>query len=330
MVKKQLLNTQTLVSLAVIAFLSVFFRFFIQQSIFNNFHLGSTLFLNQLIGVDLRIAESVFLLLGLANLTLMFFLGWKFLGHKGGLLMALLYAISPWVAYFEVVESTYIWLFFWVLVLALGVIFLREKNSFLGRSLTFISGVVLVLSNFFMLFLVPLFLLIVYFSGFINSKRSGYFIFLTGSAILLSFFVLVIKQDIFLGAYRSQVGVLSDIGLLNSVNAFQGETRGVGLAFLAKLVENKYAYFSEQLAVTFLWNFSPAVYFSPTVKLLDFSFTFPILFGFLIPFVLGLSALKKVYQDCPLLLLVIPLLIVPSWSFKGSPDLQRLLLVFPV
>src|SRR3989344_4782012 len=91
----------------------------------------------------------------------------------------------------------------------------------------------------------------------------------------------------------NEVGIFSNIGLINSVNEFRGETSKTIFAPIGKLVENRYIYLGEHVLFNILKQFTPATYFSNQAKLLDFSFSPPIFLGFLLPFFFGINVLFK-------------------------------------
>lgn len=129
--------------------------------------------------------------------------------------------------------------------------------------------------------------------------------------------------------YLNQVNIFSDPGHINAINSFQGESRKAGFSFLAKVSENKYVYYSKFIIRKFLRQFSISNFFTPQEKMLGFSFSSPIFFGFLMPFLFGLfisfksSTLRK-YLAVSLILLL------PSFLSKNLVNLNRLVLFEPV
>ena len=125
--------------------------------------------------------------------------------------------------------------------------------------------------------------------------------------------------------------VFSDIGLLNSVNEYRGETNQSVFDPIGKIIENKYIYFSEHILFNVLKQFTPSTYFSNQAHLLGFSFSPPIYLGFIIPFMFGLIKLIKFFpKNRKYHLLPFFFLLLPSIFSKNSPDLSRLVLIAPI
>lgn len=213
--------------------------------------------------------------MGLVNLILIFNITQRLTNYKVGLLTALLYAISPWLAYLEVAASPYIILLTFLLALYMGTQALNISKIF---------------------------------------------------SLILTVLIIVIF------IYRfNQITIFSNVGLINAVNSFRGETNQTVFAPLGKVIENRYIYLSEHLLFNILKQFTPATYFTNQARLLDFSFTPPIYLGFIIPFLFGFVKLIKslTKNDIPKVIIVF-LLILPSILSKDSPDLSRLVLISPI
>lgn len=147
------------------------------------------------------------------------------------------------------------------------------------------------------------------------------------------FLIIVIAMIITPFLYRDfqrHNTIFSDIGLINTVNQFQGETKETNLIWVGRYIENRYIYFTQYLLFNFLKHLTPLTYFTPEVKLLDFSFSPPILLGFLIPFILGMTAWFKLWKRYKLVTLVPLLLLIPSVFSKQSPSLSKLVIFTPV
>lgn len=131
--------------------------------------------------------------------------------------------------------------------------------------------------------------------------------------------------------YRfNQVTLFLDVGLINAVNSFRGETSQTIFSPLGKVIENRYIYLSEHLVFNFLKQFTPATYFTNQQKLLSFSFTPPIYLGFIIPFLFGLFKIIKSAKVNIYKMIMVIILLIPSILSKDSPDLTRLLVVSPI
>ena len=73
----------------------------------------------------------------------------------------------------------------------------------------------------------------------------------------------------------------------------------------------------------------PATFFTSQEKLLNFSFSPPIYFGFLIPFLYGLYRILKLPVTRKYLL-ISAILIIPSFLARSLVDLNRLVIFSPV
>lgn len=210
--------------------------------------------------------------LGLINIALTFFLTKKVFDKKIAYFSALLYAISPWIMYLELAGSEYIFIMFCLLVLFLGLFYLRSR---------YIQKFVFVL------------------------------------------IVIVLIKG-------TSVSLISDVGLINAVNEFRGETSGTNFKLIGKVVENRYIYLSEHTVFNILKHISPVTYFTQEFRLLNFSFSPPIFVGFLIPFIFGLSLWVELFKKYKLKLLILLGLLIPSVLSRFSPDLTKLVIFSPV
>lgn len=142
--------------------------------------------------------------------------------------------------------------------------------------------------------------------------------------------IIILGSTLFLYKYN-QITIFSNIGLINAVNSFRGETSQTIFAPVGKFIENRYIYFSEHLLFNTLKQFTPATYFTNQVRLLGFSNTSPIYLGFLIPFLFGLlKLLRSIPRNRILEIITGIFLIFPSILAKDSPDLSRLVLISPI
>lgn len=143
--------------------------------------------------------------------------------------------------------------------------------------------------------------------------------------------MIIIMGGIFFLYRYNQITIFSNIGLINAVNSFRGETSQTIFAPIGKFIENRYIYFSEHLLFNILKQFTPATYFTNQVRLLGFSNAPPIYLGFLIPFLFGLlRLLRSIPRNRILEIITGIFLIFPSILAKDSPDLSRLVLISPI
>lgn len=199
---------------------------------------------------------------------------------------------------------------------------IRKRNNFVALVSSFLYAISPwaaysdVFGSSFTLYL--LFLLIFLFGfTFIKSK-----IFFMGIIIFMSVIFIL---------YRSEISLFENVGLINSVNEFRGETNQTIFAKFGKLIENRYIYLSEHLIFNILKQFTPATYFTNQVPMFNFSFSPPIYLGFIIPFSFTLFELIKTFgRNMIFKLSLVILLMLPSILYKSSPDLSRLILISPV
>lgn len=235
--------------------------------------LSFRLIINYFIPINQQLNLLV-IFMGLINLILLFNITKRLINYKIGLLVAMLYAISPWTAYLEVAASPYI-----ILLTLLLVLYMVTQVLSTGKKI---------------------------------------------SLILLLFIIIIFIYTF------NQFTIFSNIGLLNTVNEYRGETNQTVFALIAKVIENKYIYFSEHLLFNILKQFTPSTYFTNQAHLLGFSFTPPIFLGFIIPFLFGLIKLIKLPGSRISEILLIFFLLLPSIFSKNSPDLSRLVLTAPM
>lgn len=145
-----------------------------------------------------------------------------------------------------------------------------------------------------------------------------------------SLMLLIAVITIFVFMFN-QIKIFSNVGLINAVNSFRGETNQTVFAPLGKVIENRYIYLSEHMLLNVLKQFTPATYFTNQAKLLGFSFAPPIYLGFIIPFLFGfLKLIKPLTKGDIFKIIMAFFLLVPSILSKNSPDLVRLIIISPV
>lgn len=91
---------------------------------------------------EIRHDSQLFLMFGIGNIILLWFLGKKLFSRDISLYLVFLYSVSPWTAYMEISGTIYIFILFCILGLFLGGLFLKSK---LGKILLFClaAGIVL-------------------------------------------------------------------------------------------------------------------------------------------------------------------------------------------
>lgn len=208
-----------------------------------------------------------------------------------------------------------------ILIWLIGKKLFNEKIAFLSLILYAISPWFAYLEAAGSVYIFTAFLLLVAFYGIFQLKKSPKFLILM---------VATVVAALLFGDFLKGTTIFSDIGLINTVNQFQGETRKANLVSTGRVIENRYTYFAQYLLFNFLKHFSPTTYFTSEYKLLNFSFSPPILTGFLIPFILGISGYFKLWKKYGLVSFVTLFLIIPSVFYKESPSLSRLVIFAPI
>lgn len=279
----------------------------------------------------------IFFIFNSLNILLLWFISRMFFRKRKSFVSILLFAISPWSTYLTVAGSFYIILLTLILLTVLGIIKMSKLlpaevkygNNTVGAGL-FIAGSLLSLySSIIFLLIFPFFVLGLIKFKLLSIKSIKQTLIIILFSCLPLFFLCLTNITGVKNIYRNQVTIFSDPGLMTAVNNFQGESKKMGLNFLTKLVENRYIYFGEYIALKAFKNITPATFFTPQEKLLKFSFTPPILIGLLIPFLYGLF---KIFSSPILIKIFIlsTLLIIPSLLSSGLVDLNRLVLFKPV
>lgn len=167
--------------------------------------------------------------------------------------------------------------------------------------------------------------LMLFITGILQSRR---FTFLNNYYKLIIIFIALISSLFFLKV--GQITLYSDSGVINGLNQLRGESIKSGFGLESKIIENRYNYLGAHFLFNFLEQFSPAVYFSPEYKILGFSFSPPILFGFLITVLIGLVSLGSNPRNLLFTGFIFSIFILPSALSKNSPDSERLIIAVPL
>lgn len=322
------MEIKTYVILLFVLIISTLFRIQIINNVLIDSFITEPLFLSDLLGRGTVVPWRIILLLDLCNILLFFILGKKVLSIKAGLLAAFIYGVSPWAAYGQLFGSIYIFLLTFFLIFFVGALMLREKDI-KGIPLIITSSAVLLYSSLLNWFILPVLVLAVYKLKIIWPKYlkipTLVIIILFISIVWLSF-----KNSLgFRNVFNNQLGFLSNPGIKNTINMFQGESKKEGFVVLAKVSENKYIYLLRYLSLKLIKNIVPTTFFTPQEKLFGFSFSPPIYIGFMIPFFYGLilalgSPMLRKY------LFISITLIIPSFFSGTFVDLNRLILFYPI
>ncbi|TSC88570.1 MAG: Uncharacterized protein G01um10147_66 [Microgenomates group bacterium Gr01-1014_7] len=320
------MKTKKQISLfAGILLLHYLFLTLIQNNLYPIHFDPKKLFFSDLIGKSLYVPQWLFYILEAGNLILLWIISKKIF-NKYSLITPFVYSVSPWSSYLVIAGSFYIYLLFFILVGFYGLLLLKYKN-FLGALLISVAILGVGYSSLTLLLLIPAVLLITVFKIISFKDLKIFFVIITFLLFPL-FFLIQTHSVAFRNILDNETKIFSDPGLLNMVNNYQGAAQQEGLGKLAKISENKYLFTVENILLKYTKQLVPSNYFTPQEKLLNFSFTPPILFGFLIPFVYGLYHLIKLPQRKVLFLS--SLLVIPSVLSRNMVDLNRLIIFAPV
>lgn len=323
---------QLSIPLVIILLISLSFRIFLIFFLPLDKLASEPLFLFELINKQFIIPIWLIIGSGLINLMLIFIIGRKILGFKVGAISALLYAMSPWAAYFEAAGSLYIFLLTCSLIFLISSRMQNSGNN-LRLGMLIISSTLMIYSSLTMWFVLPL--LIISMTGMKLINRDKLKVYLISLVIICLPIIFVVLGNItgFKNIFRQQVSLFSDVGLINAVNSFRGEIAQTSFNFIARFLENRYIYLSQHLLFNVLKHLSLVTYFTSEFKILNFSFSPPILLGFLLPLLTALKyfLVKQTNNQYNRWILLISFaLILPSVLSKNSPDINRLILFSPI
>jgi len=315
-----------LLIITLVLVIQQFFIFFIQKSLPPVHYDPHNIFFLELVSIPKSIPSSLLFILNAGNLILIWLISIKI--SKGGLHFAapLIYAISPWGAYLAISQSFYIYILFLILTSFLGLILMQANNKF-GYILAISATILLAYSQIFFLIFPFLFILLAKLKV-VNFNISRFSILIFALLVPL-IFLIIANPSASKNILNYEVGIFSDPGLQNTVNVFQGSAKIAGFGPLAKLSENRYLYFSEFAFLKICKYFVPSTYFTSQEKLLNFSFSPPLYFGFLIPFAWGLWNLAKISLSRKILIFS-SLLLIPAFLSKQLVDLNRLIIFYPI
>lgn len=287
------------------------------------------LFFFDLIEVDKNIPHILIYVFGLVNYLLIWSVSKQIFAGKKALIPLLIFSLSPWPAYLIFAGSFYIYLLMLIMVSFLGVMLIKQGGIKLG-GLFFITGNIISLySSLLMLIVFPVAITLLIITKFISFKKIRFSILLT-ILFCLPLFVSMIKNPVGMGnIYNNQIMVFSDPSIFSATNQFQGASGKEGFKIFSKFTENKYIYISKFLLLKSIKNITPVTFFTPQEKLLGFSFSPPILFGFLTPFLYGLYLILSL-KNLRGYLFGSLVFIIPSFLSKLTVDLNRLVLFAPI
>lgn len=323
----RIIKTNLVLFLLIIGINHIILAFLI-RSIYPIHLSGTQPLIFDLLQVNVRIPFFGVYIANLLNHLLIWLIGRRLFSPKQSLLPVLIFACSPWSIYLTVAQSFNIILLCFILMQILGIIYIRIKKISLGIVVSTV-GIILTLYSSLLLLSIYLIILNLVMFSLINLRRIKLLLLIV-LILCLPLVYSSIKNIIGVkNIYLNQVNIYSDPGLLAFVNKLQGESRKAHLGVISRIAENKYAYIGEYTILKIFKNLAPATYFTAQEKLLGFSFSPPILVGFMIPFLYGLFSIISSMKLRNYFLLS-TILIAPSILSKSLVNLNRLLLFEPV
>lgn len=287
------------------------------------------LFIFELLGVNFRIPSVAYMALDIVNIYLIWLVSYPVFKKKYALIPALIYAISPWSGYLSIAGSHYIFLLFFILFFVCVTLSENIRKSMLGYFVLASTILIMFISSWMNFFILPIILTVLYYLGFISLEKLRRIIMILLIPLVLFFILIFIKSIGFRNVLANDVTIFNGPELLNAVNNYQGASREKGVVYLSKISENRYVYIGKFVILKTLKNFAPSTYFTSQEKLLGFSFSPPIYYGFIIPFTVGLWMLLKIGGTKKTIYLLV-FLMIPSIFSKQLVDLNRLVLIEPV
>lgn len=266
---------------------------------------------------------------GFINIFLIWMIAKRFFAGHLALIPVLIYCFSPWSFYLVVTNSFYVYLEMFILITFQGVLLIKSKRFKWGMALFILGSVLYLYSSILSILIYPVFILGLILIKYVSIKELK-FSFIIIILFSLPLFTAGFKNQAGAGnIYNNQVALFKDPGHMNAVNVFQGESRKARYSFLAKLGENKYLYLSKYAFFKAIKHFAPSTFFTSQEGLLEFSFSPPVYFGFVTPF---LYALYLIFKSSVLRkgLIVSCILLIPSLASKSLVNLNRLVLFEPV
>lgn len=282
-----------------------------------------------LIELNVKLPLWLAFFLGSINIFLIWIIAKKFFLGRLALIPVLVYCLSPWSFYLMAAQSFYTYLLMLTLITFLGILQIKSEKSMLGILLFVLGSILLLYSSLLLLLIYPIVITALIFIKFMTSKKISFSLFIIVLFCLPLFISMFRNQVGMRNIYHNQITLFADPGHINVVNAFQGESSKAGFNLLSKMAENKYIYLFKYSMLKAVKHIIPSTFFTSQEGLLKFSFTPPIYFGFLTPFLYGLYLTLK-SSTLRAGLIVSFVLLIPSFVSKQIIDLNRLVLFEPV
>lgn len=315
--------------LLAILILIILWQTLILNLIFPIHYIPRNIFFSDLIDHPLTISLWLGYVFGLVDMLLLYAIGKKLFSSGYAFIPVIIFGISPWTAYLLAANSVYPFIVCLILLISYGFLFLNSSKQVLSSVLITVGSVAAFYSSLYMIIIIPLFFIGVVILKIISFNRIKPIILTTVILLLPLVTFMVINFGGVKNIFAQQIAIFADPGVIQGNNAFQGQAQKRGMGLISKIAENKYEHLLRYSVLKILSNLVPAVYFTPQEKLLGFSFSSPIYFGFILPFFYGLyrvlcSGTLRKY------LLLSLILIIPSTISQQLVDLNRLFLFIPV
>lgn len=267
--------------------------------------------------------------LGFVNIFLLYHIGLRIYNFRFAVFMALLYAISPWTAYVDILGSGNAYFLSWLLAFILSVILFKQNYKHSNIYL-FFSSIGILTSSIFGLYIFIILLISTHFIKYLNHSQLIKICKIILFPIVIVLYMLFSNINVTKNLIKINTNFFQDPGILNIVNQLRGETESANFGKLGKIIENKYLYTGEKILLNFSMDFSPSLLFSSQFKLFNFSFSPPILLGFIIPCTIGIFMLKRHRKYLIVSVGLILALSLPSVLDNRSPNLEKLIIISPI
>jgi hypothetical protein len=281
--------------------------------------------LHKLVYID----DAPYILFPILSVALIYLISKKIFKGFWVMIPPLIFLISPWGWYLALSHSFYVFLFFLTLVVIYGVILVKSGRPLGGNILIAVAGLITMYSSTLFFILIPLSITVLIILKIVNYKQLIISILFIGMATLPLLLLVSKNKSEFQNNLRRETMSFSDPSVVNTANRYQGNAAEAGFKNLARISENKYIFYVESVTLKYVTLINPVAFFTPEYRLLGFSFSPPILLGFIIPFGYGLYKLLQ-KPESRKILFISTLLVIPSITANIQVPLNRLILFSPV
>ncbi|MCL4366979.1 glycosyltransferase family 39 protein [Patescibacteria group bacterium] len=293
------------------------------------FHLATeSLLVLTILGIAWQIPLWLSYILGFINLLLLWLIVKKVFGYRVALFCSLTYATSPWISYLVVGDSLTTWLLTIWLIIFYGLFCL--SHSF-WKIIFLIAGcIMLIFSSVLMWPALCVLLVTLYIkknSSFLTIQN---FHLLTAVSLLTFMALLLTNYSMVKHSLGSQLLIIQNISIVNTVNLLRGEDNQAGIGKLGFILDNKYAYGALYFSSRLLENINPVNYFVSSTNFIRQSNTPPILFGWIIPLILGIGVWQKVWKMTRWSVVFVLCLLTPSLVSSDGFSINKIGFVSPL